>query len=98
MTHARWASLMGLAMGAMVSAMAHGPLAGAGAVFVSAHLAVLAAAALAVSLMPGIRVRFARHRPSPAVIGRMAFGVAAGFALVCAHCVATSHGDGRPWT
>ena len=86
------APAMGLAMGAMVPAMAHGPMVGAGAAFVLAHVAVAAALGAAALVLPAARRALARHRPSRAMGARMALGAAAGFALVCAHCLATWHG------
>jgi Kef-type K+ transport system membrane component KefB len=92
MTHARLAPVMGLAMGAMIPAMAHGPMAGAGLAFVLAHVAVIVAAATGALLWPRLRSWAAAHRPSGAMLGRMALGAVAGFALVCTHCLVTWHG------
>ena len=90
--HARMAPAMGLAMGAMVPAMAHGPLAGAGLAFVAAHVALgLAAAALAL-FAPALRARLGRLRPTRTAVGRMAGAAALGFAAVCARCLVTWHG------
>ncbi|TFL20118.1 hypothetical protein [Jannaschia formosa] len=94
MTHMRMAWPMGLAMGAMVPAMAHGPMAGAGLAFVAAHLAVALGLAALVLVAPRARVWVARHRPSRAMLGRMVFGMGLGFAVICVHCLVTWHGSG----
>jgi hypothetical protein len=89
MRHARIAPLMGLGMGAAMPLMIHGPLASAGAGFVLLHLAAAGPLAAGALLRPRLRAGLLRHgRMAP----RAALGAAAGFALVCTHCLATWHG------
>ena len=91
MTHARMALPMGALMGAAMPPMLHAMGAGAGLGFVLAHLAVgLAVAGLAL-VWPAARAFAARHRPTPAMLGRMALGAVAGAAAVCVHCVVAGH-------
>lgn len=92
MTHARMAVPMGLAMGAMIPAMAHGPLAGAGVAFVAAHVAVVAGVAALALVFPALRSWAAAHRPSRAALAWMGLAAVAGFAVVCTHCLVTGHG------
>jgi hypothetical protein len=82
---------MGLAMGAMIPLVAHGPLASAGLGFALAHLAVALLLVPAALLWPRARAALRRHRPWR-MAPRMALGAGAGFALVCAHCLLTWHG------
>jgi hypothetical protein len=97
MTHDRIAPMMGLAMGAMVPAMVHGPIAAAGLAFAAAHLGVGIALTASVLLVPSIRRIASRHRPTQRMASRMALGFASGFAAICIHCLVTWHGA-YPWT
>lgn len=93
MTHSKIAPVMGCLMDAMIPAMAHGPISGAGLAFVAAHLAAALILAAAVMFLPRARVFVARHRPDRRMLGAMAAGGVAGFALICTHCLVTWHGS-----
>jgi hypothetical protein len=97
MTHAKMAPFTGLAMGTLIPAMIHGPLAAAGLAFVAAHLLLALALLSAILFYPAVRARIARHRPTPRMVRRIGLGAAAGFALVCLHCLVTWHAS-APWT
>ena len=94
MTHVRMVLPMGLAMGAMVPVMIHGPLAAAGMVLLAGHVFVLGGALLASFLFKPVRRMVAAHRPDRAALGRICLGAATGFAIICAHCLWTWHGGG----
>ncbi|MBM2575093.1 hypothetical protein JQC91_02140 [Jannaschia sp. Os4] len=91
MTHARMALPIGALMGGAMPLMWHAMGAGAGLGFALAHVAVVAAALSLALVWPAARAFATRHRPSPALLGQMALGGAAGFALACAHCVLAGH-------